>query len=67
MTRVANNFQPKRYKAKALKSSPKSQKVAINIFQTQHISAMKFYMGYEKKNELSCDTRISKSWEKLKK
>ena len=32
--------------------------VFINIFQAEHFSAGKFAMGYEKKNELSCDSKI---------
>ena len=40
----------------------------IDIFQTQHLSTMKFYMGYKKNNyELSCGTKVSKSWKKVKK
>ena len=38
--------------------------VFINIFQTKHLSTVKVIMIYEKKNELSCDTKISKSLEK---
>ena len=41
--------------------------VFINIFQTEHFSAVKFYMGYLwEKYELPCDTKISKKFEKKK-
>ena len=33
--------------------------VFINIVQTEHFSAAKFDMGYEKKYELSCGTKFS--------
>ena len=38
--------------------------IFINIFQTEWFLAVKFAMGYEKNNELSCDTKISKSLKK---
>ena len=44
--------------------------VFISIFQTEHISAVKFELfdtEYEKNNELSCDTKISKSLQKIEK
>ena len=37
--------------------------IFINLFQMEHFLAVKFAMGYEK-NELSCDSKISKSLEK---
>ena len=37
--------------------------IFINFFQMEHFIAVKFAMGYEK-NELSCDSKISKSLEK---
>ena len=43
-----------------------SRHIFINIFQTEHFSALKFALGYEK-NELSCDTKISKSLKKVEK
>ena len=40
----------------------------MDIFQTEQFSAVKFDMGYEKKNDQSCDFKISKSFkQKLKK
>ena len=39
--------------------------VFTNIFQMEHCSAVEFAMGYEK-NELSCDSKITKSSKKLK-
>ena len=41
--------------------------IFINIFQTHHFSAVKFYMGYEKNMTLFCDTKISKKWQKVEK
>ena len=38
--------------------------VFINFFQREHFSAVKFAMGYEKKYDLSCDSKISKSLKK---
>ena len=38
--------------------------IFINIFQMEHFSAVKFDMGYEKKHELSYDSKISKSLKK---
>ena len=39
------------------------RQVFIKIIQTEYFSAVKFD-NYEKKYELSCDTKILKSWEK---
>ena len=44
-----------------------TRQVFTNIFQMEHFSAVKFAMGYEKKYELSCDSKISKSLKKKKK
>ena len=38
--------------------------VFINIFQTEHFSAVKFDMGYEKKYQFSCDAKSLKVWGK---
>ena len=35
-----------------------------DIFQRRHVSAVSFATAYEKKNELSCDTKICKSLKK---
>ena len=34
--------------------------IFINIFQTGYLSAMKSVVGYDKKNQLSCDTKSLK-------
>ena len=31
------------------------------ILQMEHFSAVKFAMGYQKKDKLSCDNKVSKS------
>ena len=41
--------------------------IFIKIFQTEPFSAVKFAMGKEKKYDLSCDTKISKSLTKIEK
>ena len=38
--------------------------IFINIFQTEHISAVKFGMRYWEKYEFSCVTKIAKKFEK---
>ena len=39
----------------------------VNIFQTEHLSALKFHMGCEEKKTLSFETKISQSLRKKKK
>ena len=41
--------------------------IFINIFQTEHLWAIKFAMGLWEKYELSCDTKILKLKKKKKK
>ena len=42
-----------------------TRQVFINIIQMEYFSVVKFDKNYEKKYELSCDTKILKSWEKI--
>ena len=44
-----------------------TRQIFINIFQMEHFSAVKFYMGYEKNMSFLVKPKSTKLWEKVEK